>query len=175
MVRAIYGGSFNPIHWGHLGLVRWVVEHTDVEELWLMVTPNNPLKDKTILASEESRYEAAKAAVEREGLKSVIVSDFEFSLPRPNYTAQTLRYLSARYPNDEWVLLIGEDNWRLFPQWREWMWILENYRVFVYPRHSDGSVPFLLPDGKVKNVQYLAQAPYFDISSTKIREKIKNK
>ena len=72
MVRAIYGGSFNPIHWGHLGLARWVVEHTDVEELWLMVTPNNPLKDKTILTSEESRYEAAKAAVEREGLNGVM-------------------------------------------------------------------------------------------------------
>ena len=175
MIRAIYGGSFNPIHWGHLGLARWVVEHTDVEELWLMVTPNNPLKDGAILVSEESRYEAAKAAVAREELKGVVVSDFEFSLPRPNYTAQTLRCLSACYPEDEWILLIGEDNWRLISKWREWRWILENYRVYVYPRHSGDDIPFLLPEVNVKEVRYLAEAPYFDISSTQIREKMKNK
>jgi len=178
MVRAIYGGSFNPIHFGHLGLAAWVVEHTDVDELWLMVTPNNPLKDCHILAPQEERLKAAKEAVEREGLQHVVVSDFEFALPVPSYTAQTLRALTAEYPTDEWVLVIGEDNWRLFAQWRDWQWILQEFRVFVYPRHGVGqvedvssldSLPEAVDRADVKGVRFLTDAPYFDISSTQLR------
>lgn len=178
MVRAIYGGSFNPIHFGHLGLAEWVVMHTFVDELWLMVTPNNPLKDSHILASEHSRFLAAKEAVREARLEHVVVSDFEFSLPRPNFTAQTLRALCRQFPEDEWVLVIGQDNWQVFDRWREWEWILRNFRILIYPRHrvsaeSDTVVSAALesavhqPD--IKGVTFLADAPYFDISSTQLR------
>ena len=92
----IYGGSFNPIHFGHVGLAEWVIAHTDLDELWLMVTPNNPLKPASLLAPEEERLRAAQEAVR--AIPGVRVSDFEFHLPRPSYTANTLRALEQAYP-----------------------------------------------------------------------------
>ena len=113
MKIAIYGGSFNPIHFGHIGLAKWVVENTDLDELWLMVSPNNPLKDKNTLADENERLAAAKRAI-GDGLldigKRIVVSDFEFHLPRPSYTANTLRELTKAYPEHNFTLIIGEDN-----------------------------------------------------------------
>ena len=99
MKIGIYGGSFNPIHFGHIGLAKWVIENTDLDEVWLMVSPNNPLKDKSILADEQERLAAAKEAIcktengkrKTENEKQILVSDYEFHLPRPTYTANTLR------------------------------------------------------------------------------------
>ena len=167
MKIGIYGGSFNPIHWGHVGLAKWVIEHTDLDELWLMVSPNNPLKDKTILADEQERLEAARKAVE--GIEGVEVSDFEFALPRPTYTAETLRALEKRYPENEFVLVIGEDNWRILDKWREWQWIVENHEVYVYPRHGEAEVSGM----ENEHIKLLRGAPYFDVSSTQIRQEIK--
>ena len=133
MKVGIYGGSFNPVHFGHVGLAKWVIEHTDLDELWLLVSPNNPLKDAHILAPEQERLEGVREAIKDiPGLKA---SDFEFSLPRPSYTANTLRELQKAYPDCEFTLVIGEDNLAIFPQWREYEFILENFRIFVYPRH----------------------------------------
>ena len=101
MKIGIYGGSFNPIHFGHTGLAQWVVRNTDLDEVWLMVSPNNPLKDASILADEQKRLAASKEAIGDGRLdsgKRIIVSDFEFTLPRPNYTANTLRELQKQYP-----------------------------------------------------------------------------
>lgn len=171
----IYGGSFNPVHFGHVGLARWVIEHTDLDELWLMVSPNNPLKEADTLAPEEERLAAVREAIN--GINGLAASDFEFSLPRPSYTANTLRELKKTYPEHEFTLVIGEDNIAIFDRWREYEYILENYRIFVYPRTSSrqtggvasaekGKIDTAKP---VKEIRYLSDAPLFDISSTAIR------
>lgn len=166
MKIGIYGGSFNPVHFGHVGLAKWVIEHTDLDELWLLVSPNNPLKPAGILAPEDERLEAVREAIkEIPGLKA---SDFEFSLPRPSYTANTLRALQKAYPEHEFTLVIGEDNLAIFTQWREYEYILKNFRIFVYPRKSE------IRNQKseirtAENIVFLDSAPYFNISSTELR------
>lgn len=190
MKVGIYGGSFNPIHFGHTGLAKWVLEHTDLDEVWLMVSPNNPLKDKSILADEQERLKKAREAIgdgilaigdEAKG-KRVVVSDFEFHLPRPTYTANTLRALAREYPEHEFTLIIGEDNLQIFDQWREYQYILDNYRVFVYPRRDKaGTQEATLPAAgtqpreatlPAKGTIFLTGAPYFDISSTELRKNL---
>ena len=162
----IYGGSFNPVHFGHVGLAKWVIEHTDLDELWLLVTPNNPLKPAGILAPEEERLAAVSEAVK--DIPQVKASDFEFHLPRPSYTANTLRELQKAYPQHTFTLVIGEDNLAIFDQWREYNYIMENFRIFVYPRK--GTISNLQsPITNAKNIIFLASAPTFDISSTAIR------
>ena len=181
MKVGIYGGSFNPIHFGHTGLAKWVLEHTDLDEVWLMVSPNNPLKDKSILADEQERLEKAREAIGDEAKgKRIWVSDFEFHLPRPTYTANTLRALAREYPEHEFTLIIGEDNLQIFDQWREYQYILDNYRVFVYPRRDKaGTQGATLPAAgtqpreatlPAKGTIFLTGAPYFDISSTELRK-----
>ena len=165
MKIGIYGGSFNPVHFGHIGLAKWVIEHTDLDELWLLVSPNNPLKSAKILAPEEERLEGVREAVK--DIPHVFASDFEFSLPRPSYTANTLRELQKSYPQHEFTLVIGEDNIRIFDQWREKEFIMENFRIFVYPRHGSEQPPTIPVTNK--GVIYMQGAPYFDISSSAIR------
>ena len=181
MKIGIYGGSFNPIHFGHTGLAQWVVNNTDLDEVWLMVSPNNPLKDASILADEQKRLAAAKEAIGAGRLasgKRIIVSDFEFTLPRPNYTANTLRELQKQYPQHEFTLIIGEDNLEIFPKWREYTYLLENFRILVYPRKgSEKSVEQMMQEletAHIKEVQLLANAPYFEISSTELRKNLHN-
>ena len=181
MKIGIYGGSFNPIHFGHTGLAQWVVNNTDLDEVWLMVSPNNPLKDASILADEQKRLAAAKEAISDGRLasgKRIIVSDFEFTLPRPNYTANTLRELQKQYPQHEFTLIIGEDNLEIFPKWREYTYLLENFRILVYPRKgSEKSVEQMMQElgtAHIKEVQLLANAPYFEISSTELRKNLHN-
>ncbi len=181
MKIGIYGGSFNPIHFGHTGLAQWVVNNTDLDEVWLMVSPNNPLKDASILADEQKRLAAAKEAIGDGRLasgKRIIVSDFEFTLPRPNYTANTLRELKKQYPQHEFTLIIGEDNLEIFPKWREYTYLLENFRILVYPRKGSGkSVEQMMQEletAHIKEVQLLANAPYFEISSTELRKNLHN-
>ena len=165
----IYGGSFNPVHFGHVGLARWVVEHTDLDELWMMVSPNNPLKPAGMLAPEQERLAAVREAVR--DIPGVKACDFEFSLPRPSYTANTLRALQQAFPEHEFTLVIGEDNLAIFNQWREWEYIVANFRIFVYPRHESGVRSQESGIKKAKNVVFFANAPYFDISSTELRAK----
>lgn len=164
----IYGGSFNPVHFGHVGLAKWVMEHTDLDELWLLVTPNNPLKPTGILAPEEDRLAAVSEAVK--DIPHVKASNFEFGLPRPSYTANTLRELQKAYPEDEFTLVIGEDNLAIFDQWKEYEFIASNFRIFVYPRKGSSKIE----DCRLKiedflSLVYLKGAPLFDISSTSIR------
>lgn len=180
MKIGIYGGSFNPIHFGHTGLAQWVVNNTDLDEVWLMVSPNNPLKDASILADEQKRLAAAKEAIGDGRLasgKRIIVSDFEFHLPRPTYTANTLRALAKAYPEHEFTLIIGEDNLNIFNKWREYQYILDTYRIFVYPRRNIISQTSQQHEDilrKANNVKLLADAPYFDISSTELRKNLHN-
>ena len=146
-----------------------------------MVSPNNPLKDASILANEQKRLAAAKEAIGDGRLasgKRIIVSDFEFTLPRPNYTANTLRELQKQYPQHEFTLIIGEDNLEIFPKWREYTYLLENFRILVYPRKgSEKSVEQMMQElgtAHIKEVQLLANAPYFEISSTELRKNLHN-
>ena len=179
MKVGIYGGSFNPVHFGHVGLAKWVIENTDLDELWLLVSPLNPLKveSQTLkVASEEARLAAVREAIKDiPGLKA---SDFEFSLPRPSYTANTLRALQHAYPEHEFTLVIGEDNIAMFDQWKEWEYIASNFRIFVYPRNLTGEAGLteqrsfsatVFQATPVKEIRYLSEAPTFDISSTAIR------
>ena len=180
----IYGGSFNPVHFGHVGLAKWVIENTDLDELWLLVSPNNPLKPAGILAPEEERLAAVREAVK--DIPGVKASDFEFGLPRPSYTANTLRELQKKYPDYEFTLVIGEDNLAIFDRWREYEYILSNFRIFVYPRReslsgeaglsaegglsAQRSISAAVYQAKpVKELRFLSDAPLFDISSTAIR------
>ena len=180
MKIGIYGGSFNPIHFGHTGLAQWVVKNTDLDEVWLMISPNNPLKDASILADEQVRLQEAKEAIGRLGEegKRIVVSDFEFSLPRPNYTANTLRELKKQHPQHEFTLIIGEDNLEIFSKWKEYTYLLENFRILVYPRKGSGkSAEQMLKEletAHIKEVQLLANAPYFEISSTELRKNLHN-
>ena len=190
----IYGGSFNPVHFGHVGLAKWVIEHTDLDELWLMVSPLNPLKAQAPTSNSASgltsnsvsdltsNFHQRLAAV-REAVKDIAgvkVSDFEFSLPRPSYTANTLRELQKAYPEHEFTLVIGEDNLAIFDRWREYEYILANFRIFVYPRNLSGKAGLSaersvfcqrsgLSSSAVKELVFLKEAPTFDISSTAIR------
>ena len=181
----IYGGSFNPVHFGHVGLAKWVIENTDLDELWLMVSPLNPLKANAPTSNSASdltsNFQQRLAAV-REAVKDipgVKASDFEFSLPRPSYTANTLRSLQQAYPGVEFTLVIGEDNIAIFDRWREYEYILANFRIFVYPRTSsrqtggtasaEEDYKNLFPGVAVKELRFLTAAPLFNISSTEIR------
>ena len=168
MKIGIYGGSFNPVHFGHVGLAKWVIENTDLDELWLLVSPNNPLKSAKILAPEQQRLEGVRQAIK--DIPGLVASDFEFSLPRPSYTANTLRELQRAYPEHEFTLIIGEDNIAIFDQWREYEYIASNFRVFVYPRKGSS----MIEDCRLKiedfrSLVYLKWAPTFDISSSAIR------
>jgi nicotinate-nucleotide adenylyltransferase len=180
MKIGIYGGSFNPIHFGHTGLAQWVVRNTDLDEVWLMISPNNPLKDVSILADEQVRLQEAKEAIRRLGdaAKGIVVSDYEFTLPRPTYTANTLRELKKQYPQHEFTLIIGEDNLEIFQKWREYTYLLENFRILVYPRKgSSKSAEQMIQELEathIKDLQLLADAPYFEISSTELRKNLHN-
>lgn len=161
----IYGGSFNPVHKGHVSLAKWIVDNGIVDELWLMVSPLNPLKadvENEILPFE-TRMEMARIATEN--ISGVRVSDFENSLPVPSYTISTLEALCGAYPQHSFCLVVGADNWKDFHRWHRWQEIVSGYDVFVYNRPGyDLEIPHEF--SRVK----LIDAPLYDISSTMIRK-----
>ena len=156
----VYGGSFNPIHNGHVSLARHLIQEGLVDEVWLIVSPQNPFKADATLLDEQLRLQLAQLAVA--GEPGIAVSDVEFSLPRPSFMSATLRALSARYPQRQFSLIIGADNWQRFAQWHESHWILEHYPLIVFPRpgHPLGTLPPWVRQ---------ARTPLLDISSTWIR------
>lgn len=160
----IYSGSFNPIHLGHTRLAEYILRQTELDEVWLMVSPNNPLKQKSELLDERIRYHLAElATAELEGIRP---SDFEFNLPQPNYTVNTLAALKSTYPEHSFSLIIGSDNMAIFHLWRDWRTILNNYPIIVYPREGDdiSRLCSLYPEMHVTE-----NAPYLNVSATDIR------
>ena len=151
----IFGGSFNPIHNGHIALAKAALEQCGLDEVWLMVSPQNPLKMQTDLLADDLRYEMAQKALE--GVEGVVASDYEFGLPKPSYTWNTLQQLSKDEPNRQFTLIIGGGNWAHFERWRRWKDILRHYQIAVYPRN-----------------QYIGtfDAPLINVSSTEIRQRI---
>ena len=163
---ALFGGSFNPIHRGHIALAKAAVEQGLADEVWLMVSPHNPLKAAEGLIDEQLRIQWARAAVA--DCPHIEASDFEFHLPRPSYTWHTLSALRQQYPDKQFLLLIGADNWLSFPRWAHAEEILASHELIVYPREGY-PLPEPLPRGLT-----LLQAPLLPISSTDIREAVRN-
>lgn len=162
---ALFGGTFNPLHNGHLTIARSVLEQGLADEVWILITPCNPWKKDHELLDDRLRYEMAVQAVK--DMDNVKASDYEFSLPKPSYTANTLRRISADYPDREFILTIGADNWVKFNEWKESDFILSNYRIIVYPRNGYETTP--TPDGVT-----LLECPLVDLSSTDIRKRVAN-
>lgn len=164
----LFGGSFNPIHKGHIGLAKHILELAKLDEVWFMVSPLNPLKQgNTDILENEKRLELARIALQdNPRLKA---SDFEFHLPTPSYTWQTLQSLAVEYPDYEFFLIIGADNWLLFDRWFNADEIVKNYRILVYPRTDCPVDAATLP----ANVTLL-NTPLYNVSSTEIRQRIRN-
>jgi nicotinate-nucleotide adenylyltransferase len=168
MKTGLFFGSFNPIHVGHLIIANYMATHTDLQEIWLVVTPQNPLKTKQSLANDYDRLHLVRLAIEDNA--QLRASDIEFSLPKPSYTIDTLAYLSEKHPNREFVLIMGGDNIATLPKWKNYEVILNNYSIYVYKRPSYDAGE-LATHPKV----HFFDAPLLDISATYIREAIKNK
>ena len=162
----IFGGSFNPIHNGHISLARQLKEKAGLDEVWLMVSPQNPMKQQADLLSDEIRLLMARMALEHE--TGIMASDYEMHLPKPSYTWITLQALSRDYPDRQFVLMIGGDNWAIFDRWYHANDILEHYQVVVYPRRNEQPVKKNLPATVM-----MVEAELLDISSTEIRQRIR--
>lgn len=162
----IFGGSFNPIHNGHIHLAKGIMQSGLIDELWFMVSPHNPLKQQADLMPDAQRYQTVSDAVRN--IPHVKASDFEFHLAKPSYTYITLRKLCQAYPNDEFIIIIGADNWACFDKWKEYKEILSKYNIIIYPRDGYEINENTLPP----SVTYL-NLPLYNISSTQIRDMIK--
>ena len=168
MKIGLFFGSFNPIHIGHLIIANHMVEFSDLDTLWFVVTPHSPFKEKKSLLPDIHRYRMVQEATE--DYPKMKPSKIEWDLPQPNYTINTLAYLGEAYPEHSFNLIMGEDNLRSFHKWKNYEVILENYQIYVYPRIDNSKKPAspLLGHPKIKTVN----APIIQISSTAIRRMI---
>lgn len=162
---AFFSGTFNPIHSGHLILANYLCEYAEFDEIWISVTPQNPLREKLSDQADKHRIEMLRRAVT--GNPKIKATDIEFSLPLPSYTIQTLDFLREQYPEREFTLVIGADNWLRFNRWKESERIIGEYRICIYPRKGYEVDETALPT----TVRY-CHAPIVEISSTQIREGI---
>lgn len=164
----LFFGSFNPIHTGHMVLANYMTSFTDLDQVWFVVSPHNPLKEKSSLLDQNQRLHMVNLAIgEHPKLKS---NNIEFSLPQPSYTINTLVHLKEKYPMHDFALIMGADNLQTFHKWKNYEEILKHYQIYVYPRPGfDG--------GQLKDHPsvVLTKAPIMDISSTFIRQAIKDK
>ncbi len=163
---ALFGGSFNPIHIGHLALANFICENKYVDELWFLLTPENPLKKSDNLVNEQLRLKMVELAID--SYSKFFVSDFEFQLPRPSYTINTLRALERKYPNYEFYWVLGADNWLIIDKWKDSDQIIKDFNLIIYPRMGYTIEENTLP----KNVVYI-NSPIIEVSSTFIRENIR--
>ena len=161
----IYGGSFNPIHNGHIAIARAMTTRAGLDEVWLVVSPQNPLKPAGSLLADEKRLLMAQTAVS--GIPGVTATDYEFHLPRPSYMWNTLQSLSRDFPERDFTLLIGADNWAVFHRWYRADDIIAHYPIAIYPRTGYPIDTASLPP----NVK-LIDTGLYDISSTQVREMI---
>jgi nicotinate-nucleotide adenylyltransferase len=164
----LFFGSFNPIHVGHLIIANYMVTNTDLKKVWLVVSPQNPLKQKNTLANDYDRLHLARLSVEDNPL--LHVSDIEFSLPKPSYTIDTLTYLKEKYPTKEFVLIMGGDNVATLHKWKNYEQLLDQHQIYVYkrPNYELGEL------ATHPKIQFF-EAPMLDISATYIRDCIRNK
>jgi len=170
MKIGLFFGSFNPIHIGHLVIANHLVEYSDLDQIWFVVTPHNPFKKKKTLLEDHQRLEMVYRATK--AYSKLKPSDIEFSLPQPNYTINTLTYLEEKYPQHLFSLIMGEDNLKSFHKWKNYELILKNHHIYVYPRHTNGAVETQFDN---HDKIHLINAPIMELSSTFIRNAIKEK
>jgi nicotinate-nucleotide adenylyltransferase len=169
MKVGLYFGTFNPIHVGHLIIANHMAEHSDLEQIWMVVTPHNPLKQKNTLLDDYQRLHLVRLATE--DYPKIKPSDIEFKLPQPNYTVNTLAHLMEKYPQHEFSLIMGEDNLKSLHKWKNYEYILQHHNIYIYPRVSEEAEN---PTLKNHPSVHWIDAPIVEISSTFIRENIKN-
>lgn len=161
----IYGGSFNPIHNGHVAIARQMIALAGLDEVWLVVSPQNPLKPAGTLLADDKRLLMARTALQ--GERHITASDYEFRLPRPSYMWNTLQSMERGYPDREFTLLIGADNWAVFHRWHRADDIIARYPIAIYPRSGWPLRAESLPPGV-----RLIDTGLYDVSSTEVRHKI---
>lgn len=169
MKIGLYFGTFNPIHIGHLIIANHMAEHSDLDQIWMVVTPHNPHKQKSSLLDDYHRLHMVHLATE--DYPKIKPSDIEFKLPQPNYTVNTLAHLQEKFPNHEFCLIMGEDNLNSLHKWKNYEIILQNHDIYVYPRAASGAI-----DAQFANHPKIHRvgAPILELSSTFIREGIRN-
>lgn len=166
MKIGLFFGSFNPIHIGHMAIAQYMLEHTILETIWFVVSPQNPFKQKTTLLDQQHRLTMVRIATEDN--PKLKASNIEFSLPIPSYTVDTLAYLKEMYPKDEFSLIMGRDNLMHFHKWKNYEQILDEHDIFVYPR------PYCQKSQLDNHLKvHITKAPLMDISSEFIRKCIR--
>jgi nicotinate-nucleotide adenylyltransferase len=168
MAIGIFPGSFNPVHTGHLALANWICEFCGLDELWFLVSPRNPLKEESELMDENTRLRMVEVAID--GYPKFKASNFEFTLPRPSYTINTLRELRKQFPDKSFQLIMGADNWEKVSCWKDYEALIKEFPVIIYPRKNH---EITIPE-KYSNIKK-ADAPLLEISSTFIRQAVKEK
>ena len=167
MKTGLFFGSFNPVHIGHLAIANYIIEYTDLERLWFVISPHNPLKQKESLLPDQTRLELMELAINDD--ERFTICDIEFRMPKPSYTIDTLTYLSEKYPKSEFVLILGSDSLLTFHKWKNYDQIVDRFHRIVYPRLNDQSADY----GSHKNITVLSEAPKMEISSSFIRNAIR--
>ena len=167
MKVGLYFGSFNPIHVGHLIIANHIAYNTELDEVWFIVSPQNPLKETSSLLNEQHRYSLVKIAIEDE--KKLKANNVEFLMPKPSYTIDTLVYLSEKFKKHAFTLIVGSDSYLNFEKWKNFKQIIIKYNILIYPRLS-----FTIKKNLPATVKII-NAPFIEISSTQIRKNIKDK
>ena len=178
MKVGLYFGTFNPIHVGHLIIANYMTEHSNLDQVWIIVSPQNPLKEKKTLLADYHRLALVRAAIEDD--PKLIVSDIEFNLPIPSYTSTTLTYLKEKHPEHTFSLIMGDDNLRTFHKWFNYELILNNHTILVYPRVLTIQEEATQKEGGIiekafadhENVVFCDDAPVMKVSSSFIRNSI---
>ena len=165
MKIGIFPGSFNPVHVGHLAIANYLAEYEDFDQIWFLITPQNPLKKKDDLLDQNFRLELVEKSIK--GYDKFQISMIEWDLPQPSYTINTLQKLRVTYPRDTFELIIGSDQWATFHRWKDYQTIIKNFKIAIYPRR--GSDKFYINH---PNVRLCNGAPKIEISSTFIRKSI---
>lgn len=166
MKVGLYFGSFNPIHNGHLIIANYLLMHTSIDQVWLVISPHNPLKTYDSLLNEYHRKYLVDIAID--GEKNLRSCSIEFSLPKPSYTMDTLSYLKGKYIDHEFSIIMGSDSYENIERWKNYKALLSNYDIYVYNRLA---IPIVSKSGRTR----ILNAPIIDISSTMIRTMIRNK
>lgn len=169
MKVGLFFGSFNPVHIGHLIIGSYMADFTDLDQVWYIVSPHNPLKPKKDLLNEYERLEMVRLATEDD--TRLKASDIEFKLSQPSYTINTLLHLEEKYPDKSWVLLMGSDTYASLPKWKNYERLLSDYEIYVYPRPDTKLNAAELP----ANVKLIENVPLMQISASFIRQVIREK
>jgi len=174
MKVGLFFGSFNPIHVGHLIIANYIIEYSDLQQIWFVVSPHNPFKEKKTLLSDHHRLMIVKEAIYDN--PNMRACDLEFKMPRPSYTAKTLVLLKEEYPMHQFSLIMGEDNLNSLPKWYNYTYLLENYRIFVYPRFCSSQLKKKIEfiNEIEAKIEILSEVPMINISASVIRSMIKN-